>query len=221
MIEQERIHILGGGPSPLKGKYVLYWMQQSQRVMDNHALAFAIDQANNLNLPVLVLFALTPDFLEANARHYWFMLQGLKYTAGVLAELGIKFLMRLDSPTSAAEELSRNAALVVTDMGYLKIQRQWRKELARVIKCPLIQVESDAFVPVETASDKEQYSAATFRPRIYLRLTEFLVPLEMDTIRRSFPDQSMIPKMQESLWISSLRGQNPFLKNLLSEGSQV
>jgi len=198
MIAQERIRRLGGAESPLQGEYVLYWMEQSQRVLDNHALSFAIDQANNLGLPVLVLFALTPDFPETNARHYWFMLQGLRHTAGALAEMGIKFICRVDSPPSAAEGLSRDAALVITDMGYLKIQRLWRRQLAGLIKCPLIQVESDVIVPVETASTKEQYSAATLRPRIYRRLTEFLVPLKIDRPWKVFPEKGSIVKRKNN-----------------------
>ena len=39
-----------------KGDFVLYWMQQSMRVNYNHALNYAIERANEVNLPVLVFF---------------------------------------------------------------------------------------------------------------------------------------------------------------------
>ena len=42
-------------------QYVLYWMQQSQRVEDNHALEFAIQQANELGQPLLVAFGLMDE----------------------------------------------------------------------------------------------------------------------------------------------------------------
>jgi len=38
----------------------------------------------------------------------------------------------------------------------------WAEHIAR----PLIQIEGDMVVPVEVASPKEEYSAATFRPKI-------------------------------------------------------
>jgi deoxyribodipyrimidine photo-lyase len=44
--------------------------------------------------------------------------------------------------------------------------------------CPLIQVESDVVVPVEEASPKEEYAAATLRPKISKKLKSFLVPLK-------------------------------------------
>jgi len=42
--------------------------------------------------------------------------------------------------------------------------------------CPLIQVESDVIVPVEEASPKEEYAAATLRPKIHKKLNHFLIP---------------------------------------------
>jgi len=39
-----------------KKNYLLYWMQQSQRAEYNHALEYAVSQANHLNLPVLAIY---------------------------------------------------------------------------------------------------------------------------------------------------------------------
>ena len=44
--------------------------------------------------------------------------------------------------------------------------------------CPLIQVESDVVVPVEEASPKEEYAAATLRPKIKKKLRSFPCSLE-------------------------------------------
>ena len=52
-----------------KKDYVLYWMQQSQRTVYNHALEFAVQQANKLDRMPLVVFGLTDDYPEANLRH--------------------------------------------------------------------------------------------------------------------------------------------------------
>ena len=58
MIHPERIQELNDKPTR-KGKYVLYWMQASQRAHWNHALEFAVEQANKLGLPLVVYFGLT------------------------------------------------------------------------------------------------------------------------------------------------------------------
>ena len=45
------------------------------------------------------------------------------------------------------------------------------------LACPLVQVETNVVVPVEEASPKEEYSAATIRPKIRRALDRYLVPL--------------------------------------------
>jgi deoxyribodipyrimidine photo-lyase len=59
------------------GDYFLYWMQQSQRECCNHALEYAIREANRLSLPLILCFRLTDKYPEANIRHFAFMLEGL------------------------------------------------------------------------------------------------------------------------------------------------
>jgi deoxyribodipyrimidine photo-lyase len=81
-----------------RGRYVLYWMQQSQRAEYNHALEYAIAQANALGMPCLVGFALTDDYPEANLRHYHFMLQGLRETQRKLLARGVKMTVQRGGP---------------------------------------------------------------------------------------------------------------------------
>jgi deoxyribodipyrimidine photo-lyase len=183
MIQPERIQALNDRPVQ-RGKYVLYWMQASQRATWNHALAFAIQQANERNQPLLVLFGITSRFPEANARHYTFMLEGLREVRDALMKRGIQFVIKLESPELAAVQLARQASLVVTDRGYLRIQKQWRRHVPEKVSCLVLQVESDVVVPVEVASDKEAYSAGILRPKIERHLSRYLVPLKEMPIKR-------------------------------------
>jgi deoxyribodipyrimidine photo-lyase len=166
-----------------KGRYVLYWMQASQRIEYNHALEYAILEANELNKPLVVFFGLTESFPEANERHYYFMLEGLREVQSSLEERGMKLVIQRFSPELGITELAKEACLVVVDRGYLRIQREWRSYAAERMDCPLIQVESDAIVPVEEASLKEEYSAATFRPKITRKLDHYVLPLRQNTPR--------------------------------------
>jgi deoxyribodipyrimidine photo-lyase len=159
-------------------------MQTSQRAECNHALEYAIRQANDRNEPVVVLFGLTDKFPEANVRHYTFMLQGLSDVKHALYKRGIQFVVQQDSPERAAARLAKEASLVVTDRGYLRIQRTWRAYLAQKAPCPVIQVETDVIIPVETALIKEAYSAAILRPKIHKRLHGYLVPLQSTDVKR-------------------------------------
>lgn len=183
MIEAARIKVLVDAPPRLPARYVLYWMQASQRAGFNPALEYAVEEAAELDLPVLVCFGLTA-FPEANARHYAFMLEGLKVVRDHLAKRGIAFVIRHQAPADLARSLGEDAALVVCDRGYLAVQRDWRATLAKGFDRRLVQVESDVVVPVETASAKHEYAARTLRPRLHRVWDDYLEPLAPRRVKR-------------------------------------
>jgi deoxyribodipyrimidine photo-lyase len=187
MIYAERVQFLND-ERVRDGDYVLYWMQRAQRVAYNHALEYAIREANARGLPVLTVFGITQRFPAANTRSYAFMLEGLRETQRQLHKRGIRLDVHLQPPIEAVEALAPAAALVVTDCGYLRIERRWRERAARRLPCRLAQVESDAIVPVETVSQKEEYAAYTIRPRIHKHLDKFLVELEQTPVERDSLD---------------------------------
>jgi len=177
MIQKERIKVLNR-KGIQEGKYILYWMQASQRVEHNHALEFAILKANELRKPLIAFFGITDQFPEANERHYTFMLEGLKEVKHSLEKRGIQMVILHQSPEIGVLQLAKKASLAVVDRGYLKIQRAWRDDASKKMDCPLIQVETDVVVPVEETSTKEEYAAATIRSKIKRKLDAFLVPLK-------------------------------------------
>jgi deoxyribodipyrimidine photo-lyase len=171
-----------------KGNYVLYWMQASQRTLHNHALEYAILKGNEMGLPVVVFFGIKEDYPEANERHFKFMIEGLSEVGSNLRDTGIQFIIRKTEPWKGALELSKEASMVICDRGYLRHQVHWRKELALKAKCSVVQVESDLIVPVDTAAEKEMYSAAVLRPRIHRLLDKYLMPPLINTPRTSSLD---------------------------------
>ena len=184
MIRKERVQILNRADVAKGGRYVVYWMQASQRARGNHALEHAAARANELGKPLVVFFGITGRYPGANRRHYSFLLEGLRETKRSLAERGIGMAVRNLSPAEGIVEFAREACLVVVDRGYTRGQREWRARAAEQAACPFIQVESDAIVPVETASDKEEYSAATIRRKLHRLLPDFLVPLREVRVRK-------------------------------------
>lgn len=161
-----------------KGRYVLYWMQQSQRAEDNPALAVAVVEANRRGLPVAVVFGLTDDYPEANLRHYAFLLEGLRETFRALTDRGIRAAVRRGNPPEVALAAAADAVLLVCDAGYLAHQRAWRRMAAERFDGPVLEVEGDVVVPARLASDKAEYAARTFRPRIRRHLERFLGPMD-------------------------------------------
>jgi len=236
MVKEERVHYRNNEPVR-DGDYVLYWMQQSQRSRYNEALEYAVTRANDLGLPCVVFFGVTPEFPEANRRHYRFMLEGLIETKKNLEARNISFLLEIADPVERAASLAGSAALLVIDRGYLKIQRWWRTALVSKVACMCVEVESDVVVPVETASIKEEYSAATLRRKIMPLVPSFLMlPEEQEALatlkegKLSFknfndPDSildklNFINRISEVEWIHGGTGEaekhlNGFVKNNL------
>ncbi len=173
-MDADRVTVLNDAPLHAAGRYVVYWMQQSQRSEFNPALEYAIARANELEWPVVVVFGLFADYPEANERHFAFMLEGLAEVAGKLRERGIKFVMRAARPDEACLELAPQAALIVCDQGYLRHQKAWRSAVAQEAGREVIEVEGDVVVPVDRVSEKREYAARTIRPKIARLLESYL-----------------------------------------------
>lgn len=164
-----------------EGKYVVYWMQQSQRTKYNYALEFAIERANLLKKPLLVVFGLTADYPEANERHYKFMLEGLADIKKNLDRRNIGFELLDGVPDESIKSVMPDAKELIMDKGYMKIQKIWRKNIKDWINenysMNVFEVEGDVVVPIYIASEKLEYAARTIRPKINRHLDEYLHPL--------------------------------------------
>lgn len=173
MIHEDRVRNLNDRDVQ-PGDYLIYWMQQSQRALDNHALEYAIEQSNRLKKKLIIVFGLTEDYPDANLRHYHFMLQGLAEVHQALAERGLKMVIGVGSPDRVVLSAAKQAAMIVCDRGYLRHQKQWRRHVAQNAPCQVVQVESDVIVPVEKASEKCEYAARFIRPKLNRLVEEYL-----------------------------------------------
>jgi len=182
--EEERIRRLNQTETRTAGRYVLYWMQQAQRTRHNPALEFAIRRANALELPLVVGFGLMDDYPEASERPYFFMLQGLREVQENLRQRGIALVVLHAHPTKAALDLGKDAAEIVCDRGYLRHQKQWRREVADNAPCAVWEVEGEVTVPLEQVSSKREHAARTIRPKINRQRDPFLVDLRPNTLEK-------------------------------------
>jgi deoxyribodipyrimidine photo-lyase len=165
-----------GFPDP-EGTSVVYWMQRSQRALDNPALDLAVRAANLLGKPCVVFFAPVPFYPRANLRHYRFLNQGIPAIAAGLKRRGIGFVLRRypDHHLLKFCEVVR-PALVVGDENPLRETEKWRQSVAHGLRVPFWTVDSDVIVPSRLLM-KEQYGAYTARPVIRRLLPEFLKPV--------------------------------------------
>lgn len=185
MTDDLRIHA-AAEPAPRPGgEHVLYWMQSTHRAHDNHALDFAIQQANRLGLPLVVFNQLRHDYPWASDRLHTFLLETASDLYGEFEELGIQYAFHLERDGSEAAarasrgqdppllDLAHRAAMVVTDYFPTFLVPRDTRALREQVEAPVVAVDSATVVPMRY-HQREYPVAVPFRIRLMAALPHFL-----------------------------------------------
>ena len=174
LVNGNRVRTLREGETK-KGP-VVYWMSREQRVKDNWALLYAQELALQRKAPLLVAFALVPQFLCAAMRQYDFMLKGLACVEDDLARSAVPFFLLEGNPEKEISDFSTmvNASALVSDFDPLRIKREWKTKLIMRLHIPFYEVDAHNIVPCWIASSKQEYGAYTLRPKLKRLLPDFL-----------------------------------------------
>jgi deoxyribodipyrimidine photo-lyase len=160
-----------------RGEFVVYWCQAARRAVDNPALEFAVERANELGLPLVVYEALRPDYPYASDRFHAFILACARDTARVLGERGIAhgfFLPRTrDEARGVAAKLFARAALVVSDENPAFLFPRQNAAAAAKAPCAYLTVDDTVIVPLARVPAHE-VAARTIRPKMMRLLDEHL-----------------------------------------------
>jgi deoxyribodipyrimidine photo-lyase len=182
----ERVQLLNEKSANNDGKYILYWMQMFKRAEFNHALNFAIRQANERRLPLVVYEGLKYYYPWASDRIHTFILEGVAEKRAEFEKLGIRYIFYLQkdaqSPKQTVARIAENAALIVTDDFPCFIIPKHNKAIAERAEIPVFQVDSNGVIPL-SRFEKEEYAAYTIRPKIKKILHEYLTPFEEEKIK--------------------------------------
>ena len=155
-------------------------MRVNRRAESNHALAFAVEMANRLDLPVLCYDHLLADYPYASDRFHTFLFDGVPETKKRLERLGIgyEFYLRNQLPKAAA-----NAAAIVTDDWPLFHNGPSPADVA------CYAVDSSCIVPM-SRMEKREFGAYTIRPKIHRLLPEYLQPVPPLKVKRKYQETS-------------------------------
>lgn len=158
---------------------VIYWMQRDKRADDNWALLYAQKSSLERKEPLIVVFNLVPEYLEATIRQYGFLLKGLEETEKKLEKMNIPLVLTLGNPVENIPRIINkyNASELITDFAPLKIVRKWRDEIRDNINISFSEVDTHNIIPCFYLSDKEEFAAYAIRPKIQKQLDEFLVEI--------------------------------------------
>jgi len=182
----ERVQLLNDKPANKKARYVLYWMQMAKRTTHNHALNFAIREANERKLPLVVYEGLKYYYPWASDRIHTFILEGVAEKRAAFEKLGIKYVFYLQkdkkSPVQTVAKIAKDAALIVTDDFPCFIIPAHNKAITEKAEIPVFAVDSNGVIPL-SRFEKEEYGAYTIRPKIKKILHEYLKPFEEEKIK--------------------------------------
>ena len=195
--DDPRISVRRGGQPDASGKCVVYWMQRSQRAVDNATLDLAVRLGNELGKPVVVFFAPVPFYPGANQRNLRFLAEGVADIAEGLARRGVGFCFR-SYPEHSLLKFCEQVwpAMVVGDENPLRDPEEWRQRVTKKLQIPFWTVDADVIVPSRLL-EKEHYAARTIRPRLLELLPRFLKAPENPVARVKW---SAPPSLRSQSW---------------------
>ncbi len=159
------------------GEYVLYWMIGARRPTWNFALDRAIDWADELGKPLLVLEALRCDYRWASDRFHQFVIDGMRANADAFAAAGVEYYPYLEPLPGAARGLlpamASKAAVVVTDRTPVFDLSDLVAAAARHLDVRFEEVDGYGIVPLDAPSDVFP-TAYAFRRYLQRALPGFL-----------------------------------------------
>jgi deoxyribodipyrimidine photo-lyase len=151
-------------------------MSRDQRVYDNWAFVYAQQRALEEKQPVVILFCLSPKFLQATLRQYDFMLEGLREVEKHCERKNIPFYVLVGAPAVEIPKFIKKykCSMLVTDFDPLRIKRQWISAVMKKSDIPFVEVDAHNIVPARIVSAKQEYGAYTIRPKIHRLLNTYL-----------------------------------------------
>ena len=154
-------------------------MTRDQRVQDNFSLIYAQQLANEKQKPLFTVFNLVENFPNFNTRNAEFMIENLEMVEQTLSKLNIPMLITKGPIDQTLPKLIQNfnISVLITDFSPLSISKQWLQSLNRLLNIPIIVCDTHNIIPCWIASNKQEYSARTIRPKIHKLLGEFFTPL--------------------------------------------
>lgn len=179
-VPEIRIEVCCEAPVHTAGKYVLYWMIASRRTTWNFAFQRAIQWAQRLEKPLVVLEALRCDYPWACDRLHRFILDGMLDNARRLRPTGVLYYPFVEPQTGAGKgllaTLAREACVLITDDFPCTFLPRMVAASARQVSVRMEKVDSNGLLPLRAARVVFP-SAFTFRRLLQRELPQHLEAL--------------------------------------------
>jgi deoxyribodipyrimidine photo-lyase len=177
-VPEIRVQACNGAPVNGRGEFVLYWMIAHRRTTWNFSLQRAVDWAQQLNRPLIVLEALRCDYPWASDRLHQFVIEGMSDNARRLRAARVLYYPYVEPERGAGRgllaALGARACVVVTDDYPAFFLPRVVEAAAARLGVRLEKVDSNGLLPMRTA-DRVFSSAYSFRRFLQKTLPECLM----------------------------------------------
>ncbi len=190
---------------PIKDGNIIYLCEREIRAKDNFALQFAIQQSKELNLSLKIIHPkINYEYLPKQK----FIDKQIKQAQKTFQKLNLDFEIIDKTPFEIVKKL--NPALLIIDFNPI-LKRDWLKK----VNCKVIEIDGHNIIPARYVSDKQEYSAATLRRKIYYNIYPFLTEFENLTNEKVEADYVLEDFIKNKLSYYAEFKNNPS-KNVLS-----
>ncbi|MBD67090.1 MAG: hypothetical protein CME62_17950 [Halobacteriovoraceae bacterium] len=179
---KERIQLLNDKKLDRKGD-IFYVCELAPRYKYNPALVHAIQWANEHSRKLIVLAYVSKN--KQPIRHLIFRLEALRELEEKLKTKNIKLVVRKGKYLTQINKHLEGAAGVVIEKGYLNEHTKKINKLKKKFSGPIIEAETSLVVPAHIVSDKREYAARTFRPKIEECYQDFIQKIRTPAIKSS------------------------------------
>jgi len=190
---------------PVSAGNVLYLCEREIRAKDNFALQFAIQKSKELNLPLKIIHPkMNYEYLPKQK----FIDNQIEQAKRSFITLNLDFEITNKSPIEIIE--NTNPAILIIDFNPI-LQRDYLKN----VNCNIYEIDGHNIVPARFVSNKQDYSAATLRRKIYHNIYLFLTEFDNLTTEKIEADYVLEDFIKTKLSYYSEQ-KNNISKNVLS-----
>ncbi len=161
-----RITPLNAVPPRPEGEFVVYWMTAYRRTRFNFALQRAVEWANQLKRPLLILEAVRTHYRWHSDRFHRFMLDGMVDNAVAIEKTKARYYPYIELKNrdgqGLLETLSKQASIVVTDDFPCFFHPALYQKIAQHWSCAVELVDSNGIIPMR-ATDRTFTVAHSYR----------------------------------------------------------
>ena len=195
-------------PEVSSSSYVVYWVIAFKRTKYNFALQRAVEWANKLSQPLVILEPLILDYPMSSLRFHKFILDGMSEMNDEILKTNAYYYPFVETSPSESEgllqDIAKNASVVITDDYPTYFVPQMTAKASGEISTRYELVDSNGLVPIRL-SPKEYVRAHDFRRYLHKNLEDFI-----SEIPEKSPLSELSKKFDENLISSTIKKWQPF-----------